>query len=74
MIDLCYWFELMFCCIMIDDDQFFFLAIGLRPVLVQPLSEVDNHLDELSAGEGQQIGFIGSVDVMSGGTHVTHDY
>ena len=71
MIDLYYCLTLTFCDIAMDGDDFSFV-ISLHPVLVQSLSLVDHHLDELPAGEGRWIKFMRSIDVMSGGAIVSH--
>jgi len=50
MIDLCYCLALTFSCIAMDGDQFS-LTIGFRSKFIQPSSQVNYHLDKLSAGE-----------------------
>jgi len=72
MVDLCYSLALTFYGIMMNGDEFSF-AIDLRSVFVQLSSQVDHHLDKLSMGEDRWIEFLRSVDVMTGGTHVSHD-
>ena len=72
MIDLCYHFTLALHSITMDGDKFS-LTIGLRPVFIQPSSQINYHLDKLSSGEGRWVKFIRGVDVVMGGAPVHHD-
>jgi len=42
------------------------------PIFIQMLSQVDHHLDKLSARENRWIEFVRSVDIMTGGVLVRH--
>ena len=56
MIDLCYHLALR--SVMVDGDKFSF-TIDLCPVIIQPFSQINHHLDKLSSGEGRWVKFIG---------------
>ena len=71
MIDLRYRLALTLCYITIDGNKFS-IAIGLRPVFIQPSSQINHHLNKLSSGEGHWVKFIRGVGVVTGDALVRH--
>jgi len=73
MIDLCYYLALTLRCVAVDGDKFSF-TVSLRPVLIQPPSQIDYRLDKMYSCECRWVKFIRGADVMSGGAPMYHDH
>ena len=72
MVDLCYCLSLAFYGVAMDGDQFS-LVIDLGLVFIKMSSQVDHHLDKLSARENRWIKFITSIDFKTSGVLMRRD-